>query len=400
MSKPRRENLRHLGERSHEALVGLAIPMLETILEGTGWRVTGRRHEQPLVSSHVADLVVRLTSGRVQTELVVGAKSRPRFSDARTLAEMLRAGGDDGRAGGVALFGPRITPAMARHLHERDIGYFDLSGACRLKAAGLFIERLPLDASPLAPGDYPEVESFLEGPDDGLTARSVFGVRPLKRHRVLRAMLSHPERKWHQSELAELTGTNVGSHVHLVVKVLQREHYADFEGKGPNKRIFLTRPADLLEDWAVYWRETWNLVWRTANRYLSLGPNAEVNRSVMVEATHGIGGRIGFTLTSGADYYRSLLRDDVVCAYFRGNGSRLAEACDFERVDRGANIVLLPVRDEGVFYLPEPAAEHLRTKVSAGAGPVCPVQLYLDMRAAGGRYAEQAEVLREREIGY
>jgi hypothetical protein len=372
--------------------------MLETILQGTGWRVTGRQHEQPGASSHVADLIVRLTSARVQTELVVEARSRPRLSDARTLAEMARAVGGDTGAAAVALFAPRITPAMARHLRELDIGYFDLSGACRLKAEGLFIERLPLDASPLAPSDYPEVESLLEDPADGLTARSIFGVRPLKRHRVLRAMLSHAERKWHQSELAELTGTSVGSHVHLVVKVLQREHYADFEGKGPNKRIFLTRPADLLEDWAVHWRETWSLVWRTANRYLSLRPNAEVSRSVMVEATHGLGGRIGFTLTSGADYYRPLLRDDVVCAYYRGNASRLAEACDFERVDRGANIILLPVRDEGIFYLPEPASEHLRARVTAGAGPVCPVQLYLDMRAAGGRYAEQAEVLRE--IGY
>ena len=34
--------------------------------------------------------------------------------------------------------------------------------------------------------------------------------------------------------------------------------------------------------------------------------------------------------------------------------------------------------------------QHLDIDEEPYAGPVCPVQLYLDMRAAGGRYAEQA----------
>ncbi len=385
---------------SDEALIGLAVPLLETILAGTGWRIAGQEHGRSVGPGHVAGLVIRLESGQVQTQLVIEAKARPRRSDVEALAEMARAGGDDDAAASVALFAPRITAAMARHLRELDIGYVDLSGACRLKACGLFIERLPPDKPPLAPGEHPVVERFLEGPSDGLTAGSILGVRPVKRHRVLRAMLSHPERKWHQSELAELTGTSIGSHVHLVVKVLQREHYADSEGKGPGKVVFLTRPGDLLDDWAVYWRETWDLVSRTAKRYLSLGPNTDANRSAIVEAAGELEADVGFTLTSGSDYYGSFLRDDVICVYYRGNVAPLAEACGFEQVQRGANVIILPVRDAGILYLPDSVRARLSTRISPSAGPVCPVQLYLDMRAAGGRYAEQAEALREREVGY
>lgn len=400
MTRPEHNSTEVVADSTHAALLGLAVPMLETILDQTGWRVISTQTGKRGTPSGVADLVVQLGSERAQTAAVVEVRTSPRRADAEALVQRTRQAAEGSAMPTLVLFAPRISHPLAGYLRELGIGYFDLSGACRLSAPGLFIERLRSEEPPLSPAEHPGVRKFTAGPATGITARSVLGVRPVMRHRVLRAMLSYPKRKWHQTELAEETHTNVSSHVHRVVSFLEREHYADHEGRGPHKVIFLTRPGDLLNDWAVHWRDTWNMVWRSAGRYLSLAANADVTRQAAEDAARDLSGTVGFTLASGAEYYGSFLRDDVVCAYYRGNASRLAQECGFEEVDRGANVILLPARDDGIFYLPEQTRQRLETRQSAAAGPVCAVQLYLDMRVAGGRYAEQAEVLRQREIGY
>lgn len=62
------------------------------------------------------------------------------------------------------------------------------------------------------------------------------------RHRALRVLLSYPNRKWHQNELAQEVDTDPGSHVNRVVRFLLQEHYADYDGRGPGKVISVTRP--------------------------------------------------------------------------------------------------------------------------------------------------------------
>jgi len=64
------------------------------------------------------------------------------------------------------------------------------------------------------------------------------------------------------------------------------------------------------------------------------------------------------------------------------------------------NVILLSARDKGLLYLPPNARESLHLPEQDGPQPVSPVQLYLDMRAAGGRHAEQAATLREEVLGY
>lgn len=384
----------------HKALADLAPPSLSAILEDTGWRIASQHPEKPVGPAHIADLVVELESEQGRAVLIVEAKANPNRADIEVLKQAAEYARALGERSAFVLFAPRIPSPLATRLRELRISYFDLSGACRLRAPGLFVERLPAEHTVLSPADYPNVRGFLDESAAGLPAKAILGIRPLKRHRVLRAMLSYPKRRWHQSELAQETDTDVSSHVHQVVKFLEREHYADHEGKGPNKLVFLTRPGDLLDDWSMHWRDSWSTAWRTADRYLSLGPNADVNHQTIADAAQELGARAAFTLTSGSEYYGSFLRDDVVCAYYQGNVSQLAKRCDLESVDRGANIIILPARDDGIFYLSAELRERLGGKVSPAAAPVCAVQLYLDMRAAGGRHAEQAGVLRQAEIGY
>jgi hypothetical protein len=53
-----------------------------------------------------------------------------------------------------------------------------------------------------------------------------------------------------------------------------------------------------------------------------------------------------------------------------------------------------------VLCLPPTAPGSLRLQEQGWPPPSLPVQLYLDMRAAGGRYEEQAATLREEAVRY
>jgi hypothetical protein len=120
----------------------------------------------------------------------------------------------------------------------------------------------------------------------------------------------------------------------------------------------------------------------------------------LVAAAKASGGEVAFTLAAGANRFLPLLRDDTVHAWVCGDIVAVAQAADLTPVRRGANVILLPARDAGVLYLPENARQRLRLQGDDDPLPVSPVQLYLDMRAAGGRYAEQGIRLRDEVLGY
>jgi hypothetical protein len=84
------------------------------------------------------------------------------------------------------------------------------------------------------------------------------------RHRVLRALLSYPNRKWHQIPLAEEAGVDPGSHVNRVVRFLLQEHYAGYEGRGHGKVISVTRPRELLDSCRGHWLQMWNALRRAS----------------------------------------------------------------------------------------------------------------------------------------
>lgn len=238
----------------------------------------------------------------------------------------------------------------------------------------------------------------LAGKDVPRTAAPLLGTGGTKRHRVLRVLLSYLDRRWHQSELAAEAGVSPFP-AHTVAQSLLGEQYADYEGAGPHKVVYVVRPADLLDAWAAAWADVWKRAIRSAVPCFSLA-SVDQTREDLADAAGRIGAKVGFTLSAGANAYGSYLRDDQIHAYVLGPVDELARAAKLEPVRRGANVILMPARDEGLLYLPADVRKRWGISESAIAAPVCPVQLYLDMRAAGGRYAEQAEALRREVLGY
>ena len=371
-------------------------PALEAALRDTDWQSAGGEAE----SGDGGRRLVQVRAGARSVVLAIEASSAlggRRHSRPRPEASARGSVKRVPRAAIPVLFLDRVPQALATELREVGLNYFDLYGGAHLRWPGLHLERLP-QPDPVVPG----ARALLETEEKGrsIEATGVFGTRPVLRHRVLRVLLSYPGRKWHQNEIAQEAEVDASSQVHDTVRLLQREGLAHSEGAGPRKVVFLTRPGDLLEQWSRYWEDSWRRAMRQAGLFFSLSSDPSEIMGDLVAGANATGAEIGFTLAAGANRFRPLLRDDTVHAWVAGDIARLAQVADLEVVRRDPNVILLPARDKGLLYLPPNARESLHLPEQDGPQPVSPVQLYLDMRAAGGRYAEQAATLREEVLGY
>ena len=370
-------------------------PALRAALRDTDWQSAEGETE----SGDGTRRVVQVRAGARPVVLAIEASSAlgRRHSRRRPEASVRGSAKRLPRAAVPVLFFDRVPQAVATELREVGLNYFDLYGAAYLHWPGLHLERLP-QPDPVVPG----VRALLEAEEKGrsIEATGVFGTRPVLRHRVLRVLLSYPGRKWHQSEIAQEAGVDASSQVHDTVRLLQREGLADTEGAGPKKVVFLTRPGDLLEQWSRYWEDSWKQAMRQAGLFFALSPDPSEVMNDLLEAANTTGAEMGLTLATAANRLRPLLRDDTVHAWVVGDIARLAQVADLETVRRDPNVILLPARDKGLLYLSANERESLHLPEYDGPQPVSPVQLYLDMRAAGGRYAEQAATLREEVLGY
>jgi hypothetical protein len=368
---------------------------LEAALRDTDWQPAQGEPE----SGGVPPRMVQVRAGARSVVLAIEASSAPREKQLRqpAVAPVRGSGQKASKTAIPVLFVPHVPQALAKELRQVGLNYFDLYGGACLRWPGLHLERLP-QPDPVVPG----ARALLEAEEKGrsIEATGVFGTRPVLRHRVLRVLLSYPGRKWHQSEIAQEAGVDASSQVHDTVRLLQREGLADAEGAGPKKVVFLTRPGDLLEQWSRFWEDSWKQVVRQAGLFFALSSDPSEVMDDLLGAAASAGAGIGFTLAAGANLFRPLLRDDTVHAWVVGDVARLAQVTDLETVRRDPNVILLPARDKGLLYLSANERESLHLPEQDGPQPVSPVQLYLDMRAAGGRYAEQAATLREEVLGY
>jgi len=382
----------HRNQTTETDLAAALPAVLDSALQGSGWKTAGLRRAQALKHGLVADAVVRLRTPSERATLIVELSANPRLGAVREKALLLQymlseSAGEETTV--LAFLVPRVTPALAGLLRELNVSYLDLAGGCRLQWPGLVIER------PGDPDRMREARSLSASPT--LDPGQLFGPRAPKRHRVLRAFLSWPRRRWHQVELARESGASVFT-VHGVVEHLLAEHQADQEGRGPKKVVFLARPEELLNAWAPFWRVRWRRSQSTAGLFFSLAVGQEDLRGQLTSAAARVGARVGFTLSAGANCYGPYLRDDVAHAYVLGDMEALVNAADLETVASGANAILYPTTDEGMLYLTDELRARAGMDGDTMAAPVCPAQLHLDMKAAGGRLAEQADRLREEFI--
>ncbi len=195
--------------------------------------------------------------------------------------------------------------------------------------------------------------------------------------RLSRAMLVHPERWWHQRELAKAVGISTGYVSKLVARLLEDELLV----QGPAGGLRPKSPDLLLEAWA----QVYDFRRHEIARFHAVGrtgPGVAESLAGRLAAVRGL----TWAATGLASAWAwTHFVDHRLVTFFVSQPLLEPEAVGLRSVDQGENVWIVVPRDEGVFYGAE---------MTSGLRCVHPVQTYLDLLGHPERAKEAAEHLR------
>ncbi len=250
---------------------------------------------------------------------------------------------------------PYISPASAAICVDAGIGYVDLSGNCRLAFGTIFILRE-------------------NQPNRFVIKKELASLFAPRSERILRALLTYPNRAWTTTALAIAASVSPGMVSHIKKLLVDREWIQTLEGG-----FRLSAPFELLASWAENYTFRKNQVFD----YYSLKPPFELE--VALGETCAEAG-IAYALTgfSASARLAPAVRYQRAMAYVEGDIPSLAAQLGLKLVASGPNITLLSPYDEGVFLGSKPVDNILVAN---------PIQVYLDLKNYRGRGEEAAETL-------
>lgn len=255
-----------------------------------------------------------------------------------------------------------ISPQTAEMLRSRGIGYFDMAGNVLIDFGSLFIN----------------VSGKANRSPVQKTLKSLFAD---KSSRILRVLLTNPEKSWAVQDLSAEAGVSIG----LTSRVNQR--LLDFELiPGTKGGIKLSKPGELLDQWS----KAYNYEKNEITKYYSPSQPAEIEkRAASFAASSGTPYQL--TMFSGAGRVAPFVRYNFAAFYFSGSMRELERELAISPTTSGANVWVFRPFDEGVYY-----GMQKRDGISIASS----VQLYLDLINYKGRGEEQATAIRERILRY
>ncbi|MEE9530391.1 MAG: type IV toxin-antitoxin system AbiEi family antitoxin [Syntrophobacteria bacterium] len=307
-----------------------------------------------------ADLFVKLASPSGTRNLILETKTngQPRFAR-EAISQLLRYREVLPGAYGVFL-APYISQKAAQICTDEGIGYMDLSGNCRLCFGEVYVEK---DGRP---------NKFSE-------KRNLQSLFSPKASRIVRVLLTDPQKAWKVAELADEAVVSLGQ-VSYVRKLLTDREWVRKTAEGIN----LSKPEELLAEWAENYTYRDNQV----RDFYSLQTISEIETS-LAEVCDRFGVEYALTGFSGAARFAPAVRFQRMMAYVSILTDEILAELKLKEVTSGANVSLLIPYDEGVYY---------GSEVFDGVRVVSPIQLYLDLKGYRGRGEEAAEALLERVI--
>jgi len=204
-----------------------------------------------------------------------------------------------------------------------------------------------------------------------------------KSTRIIRTILENASRRWLLEELASTSKVSLGQ-TYNVVKKLIDEEYLEKTKKG----VKLSKPSELLVRWSSAYVIT------DANKIETFYLSENVYET-LIKRLASIAEKenysYAFTLFAGAYFIMPYVRTPHVHLYLLGNSEEFAEKANLKPVTSGGNVHLVLPYDEGIFN---------PIQTIKGIRIVGNIQLYLDLLNYPTRGREQAEVLREKVIGF
>jgi len=258
------------------------------------------------------------------------------------------------------LIAPYISPKAAEVCAGEGIGYVDLSGNCRLSFGQVYLERQG------RPNAFSE-KRYL---------RSLYSP---KAERVLRVLLTNPHGQWKIQALAKEAEVSLGQASKVKTILTDREWVSPEHG-----RIRLTKPVELLSEWAANYNSKRNEV----REFYTLKKAWELEAD-LAELCSKRGTTYALTGFSGAARLAPAVRYQRALAYIDAPLEDVAFSLDLKQVSSGANVSLLRPYDEGVFY---------GIRAIDDIWIASPVQIYLDLMGIKGRGEEAAQAVLEEAI--
>jgi hypothetical protein len=260
---------------------------------------------------------------------------------------------------------PFISPRVADLCREQNVSYLDGVGNCRIAAPGLFVHI----------SGRPNQRTAIKAAVDPFSRKS---------SRIVRILLSHPDKAWQVQQLAQQADVSLGL-VSKVKKALLEEAYLEER----NRLLFLRDPVKLLDGWAAQHRPQ---VKRLQLFAISRPSETETRLADWCRTN-----RIPYALTqlSAAWRYSPMVRYDKSVVYIdrkvasETNLTALLSHIDARKVDTGANCTLWITDEPAVFT---------DAREVDGVKVVSPLQLYLDLKVLAGRGEDAAQEILEREL--
>lgn len=345
--------------REQEVLTRIKDELEQTLRDIPFLQIGQSVLQAPLMGGQV-DLLVELKAKNSLLRVLVEVKSLGEPRVIRSAIQQLKEYMDRIEDTYAVVAAPYISDDTARLCKQNGVGYIDLAGNCFLNFDQVYIERK----------NYP---------NPAVEKRRVRSIFNPKSSRILRAMLNSPMRSWQVQELAKEANVSLGLASRVKERLLDLEY-----AREKDKTIVLSRPSELLEQWANNYSFRKNKVYD----YFGFDEPKELERKLSQyceqrETPYAL------TLFSGAALVAPFARYTRGFAYVGRGVKEVADSLGLKEVSSGPNFSILEPYDEGVFY---GSREIDDMKV------VSDIQLYLDLVGFKGRGEESAIFLLEQRI--
>lgn len=336
-----------------------AINTHETLLTTFVHYVDGQAGEEPqirasVLSAGVAELRLEVLNQKWLFTLY------PHLHPSRKLLEQDFT--DEGKKRSLIFLSPHIPDALASDFRKHGLNHADLNGRLFIKTDHYLLDRQPKGRAYQNPVSEPDLFS-------------------LKTSRIIRALLSHPEKTWTQDELREHTSLSPGLISRILKTLVSHGDVSLDKVPGVKSRAhYRLQEFDRLLD---AWRAEDDWTKRVTLQQFSVLSSdvTEIARNLTLFAGEA---EVAFTQWFAAHLRHPYTTPPVVSAYVIYR--RHLDLPLGRKVNSGGNLWLLYPEDDAIFR---------ETQKVSGFQLVSDVQIYLDLIRTGLRGPDQAQALRE-----
>lgn len=308
----------------------------------------------------ITDFIVNFLISGKPAKFIVEVKSLGEPRIVRMAVAQVKSSLKDFKNSYGIVIAPYLSDAGMQICKEAGVGCIDFAGNAFISYKNIFIDRTGI-------------------PNTFITKRISKSVFSPKSSRILRVLLSNLSKRWFVEEMSKEADVSLGLTSRVKQALLAEEWI-----KEENKKFYLVKPEDVLEQWVSVYSYAKN----RSFSYYSDFSDEQLENAIKKECDERKW-QYGLAFFSGARRVAPFVRSFKNFAYIDGEIEELASVLQLQKVDTGANVTLFVPYDFGVFY----GLQNIND-----INIVSDIQLYLDLKSYKGRGEEAARAIFEQRI--